>query len=196
MFRIAITRRRIVASAGAVSALVLGLAVWGGPASASAPASGPDADAIRGVVTRALHLLQEESLPPVTYNGGPMSDQLRAQMSDKAMAQAGQLFSGRGLSWFENVVKYNLDEQASGEIRHMGGGVSRIAFTSITVSGDQATVAVTEDVWADVAQVQQSGKTAVAHPKNTMLASLILQRVNGKWYVIDYRAKFAPGSEP
>ncbi len=196
MLQNAVTGRRRIAGAGVIAAMLLGGALWGGSASANAPASGPDAGAIRGVVTRALHLLQEESLPPSTYNGGPMSDELRARMSAKAMADAGKLFSGTGLTWFEGVVKYNLDEQASGVIRHMGGGVSRIDFTSISVSGDQATVAVTEDVWADIAQVQESGKLAVAHPKNTMYAKLLLERVAGVWYVTDYRAKFAPGSEP
>jgi hypothetical protein len=157
---------------------------------------GADAQAIRGVVTRALHLIQEESLPPSTYNGGPMSAELRAQMSAKAMAQAEQLFTGDGLGWFQTVVKYNLAEQASGSIRHLGGGVSKITFTSISLTGDTAAVAATEDVWADIGQTQPSGMTAVAHPKNTMLAKLQLMRVDGTWYVTDYRASFAPGSEP
>ena len=196
MLRTAITSTRVLAGAAAIGALILAGSLWGGSASATTPPVGPDTGAIRGVVTSALHLLQEESLPPSTYNGGPMSDQLRAQMSAKAMDQAEQLFKGNGLNWFEGVVKYNLDEQASGYIRHMGGGVSRIAFTSISVSGDHATVAVTEDVWADIGQTQDSGKVVVAHPKNTMLASVLLQRVDGKWYVTDYRAKFASGSEP
>ena len=159
-------------------------------------ADSADDAAIRGVVTSALHLLQEESLPPSKYTGGPMSAELRAEMSAKAMAEAAQLFTGDGLSWFQTVVNYNLDEQASGSIRHLGGGVSRIVFTSISVTGDQASVDATEDVWADVGQTQDSGMVAVAHPKNTMLAKLLLQRVDRRWYVTDYHAGFAAGSEP
>ncbi len=186
------------AAVGAVAVVLLVTIVVIGPAGLTgghAP-DGADTNAIRGVVTRALRLLQDESVASHATDGGPMSDQVRAELEANAMARARLLFSGLGLTWFEGVVKYNLDEQASGMIRHLGGGVSTIDFTSIAVSGDHATVAVTEDVWADIAQVQDSGKVAVAHPKNTMLASLLLERTEGVWYVTDYRAGFAPGSEP
>ena len=194
--RYAIGRPKVAVGIGVLGVATLAVWLLGGLVAASAPPTSPDDAPIRGVVTRALHLLQESTIPPAAYQGGPLSASLRTQMHSSAMADARTTFAGRGLSWYEGVVNHNLDEQASGVVRHLAGGVSRIEITSIQVTGDQAVVAATEDVWADIGQVQPSGTMAVAHPKNTMLARVMLKRVGGRWYVTDYRASFAPGSEP
>jgi hypothetical protein len=190
-------RRRFVAAVVGMCAIgaALGLVVL--PAISTASAS-PDDAQIRGVIVRAAHLLQEESgmLPPGAYRGGQMPQSVRDQMTANSMSAAARVFKGRALDVFAGIVKDNIDEQASGEIRHMAAGVSRVDITSLRIDGDQANVDATLDVWAEFGQVHADGSIGMAHPKSQTVDKFLLQRIDGTWYVIDHVAHFANGSGP
>lgn len=135
-------------------------------------------------------------VPPASYKGGAMPLQIRDQMSADSMAAAKDVFRGDALAAFAGIVKDNLDEQASGEIRHLAAGVSKVDITSVAINGDEARVEVTLDVWAEFGQVHPAGDMAVAHATSQTNDVFLLQLVNGTWFVTAHTARFANGSGP
>jgi hypothetical protein len=175
--------------------LVLGvaIAVFGAYATASATS---DTASVRATVNAAIHTQQEVGLPPLGYNGGVMPPQMAATMTDQGKLELAKVFGGPELNRRDQVLQLNIDGQRSGQIRSLAAGVSRIDITSVTITGDRAEVTASADLWADVAQVQSGGALAVAHPKNTKLYELTLEKVGGTWLVVDESSTFAPGSAP
>lgn len=186
-------RRRLIRVAASALLVTAALAVSGLFASVSAD---PDVAAVKRVATGAIQTQQAISLPPASYAGGPMSQGTASEMVRQGEGQMAQFFGGPELVRRDQALQANVSEQSSGAIRYLGAGVSRIDITSVTRDGDLATVAATVDLWADLGQVQVNGQLAVAHPKNTMLLRLALQKINGSWLVVDETMNYAPGSEP
>ena len=94
------------------------------------------------------------------------------------------------------ALEQHLEKEASGEIRYLAAGVSRVDIASLTVHGVLATVAADADLWVDVAQVHPDGTIAVAHPRGTMLLTLDLEKIDGSWLVVEETAKYPSGTGP
>lgn len=190
-----VLRLRLRAHAGWL-AVTLGVAsllilVIGSNAGAST-----DDEAIRELVTRAMHLQQEVGLPPPEYAGGPMQPEMVAEMVAQGRDELAGVFAEPELDVRTQVLQVIADDAKYGEVRYLGAGVKDIDISEVTIDGDTAQVHATAIVWADVAQVQGGGKLAVAHPENTIVYDMTLQKVNGTWLISSESMGFAPGSEP
>ncbi|MGH9115648.1 MAG: hypothetical protein ACRDWW_07440 [Acidimicrobiales bacterium] len=82
-------------------------------------------------------------------------------------------------------------------VMQLGGGVSRIRITSVTVLGPSAHIAATVEDWAAGADHQPTGIWAIAIPSGEAEYDLDLNLTSGgSWVVTAMPWKFAPGQGP
>lgn len=185
--------RGAILSVGSITAGILAAAIlFGGTAQAA-----PDDTAIRQAASDAVI---SEQMAPVLPPGGnaamPITQAVSQTMVDRGHADLAKHFASKELDRRDATVKGLIDRQTAGDVRILAAGVDSFKVTSVTISGDEATVSATGVVWRDIAQVQTNGSLVVASPRNDMLFTLTLQDIKGTWLVVDQNVKYAPGSEP
>jgi hypothetical protein len=82
--------------------------------------------------------------------------------------------------------------------RILGAGVSRVAFTSVTVSGNTATIVARAHKWTNSLVRQQPGGNwlDVSPAANTVYNAKLSIGPSGTWLVTDMIGGFAGGSGP
>ncbi len=181
----------------ALVALIIG-AVFGVTMYAQAQAANsPDGVSIRSVGYAGLVAQQTVIIPPASYQGGPMSDAMQQAM----LAHADQTFR---LYYTDPQLTYEIstyqtaiqNEQSGDSARILGGGADHFVVTQLSVNGATATLAALAIIWLSSSQVNSMGRSVVATPRNSVVATFTLVRINGHWLISAQRVRFASGSGP
>lgn len=163
-------------------------------------AANAEEEKIRIAVKGAINAQQEVGLPPANYAGGHMSDQAKEAIAAAGEAKLRKYFSGEQLDFALEALANNIIEQSTGEMRHLGAGVRNLAITSLSVDEDDANVAsvtATGTVWAKFGLAEEGdGDIALSEPSNGMMFELTLNKIDGKWLVVEETMRFAPGESP
>lgn len=186
----------VVRGRTALAAILSTCAIAAGLALAVRVQAISDDTAIRQAVRDAVTAAQVTALPPAAYHGGRMSAAMVQGIRERGRVELSKHFAKGELDRSLGALEQHLEKEASGEIRYLAAGVSRVAITSLSVQGVRATVAADADLWVDVAQVQPDGTMAVAHPKGSMILTLELEKMDGSWLVVEETAKYPSGTGP
>jgi hypothetical protein len=160
-------------------------------------AANAEEDKVRTAVRGALKAQQEVGLPPADLAAGRMSDRAKEAIAAAGEKRLREYFSGDQLKFAIQILADNIDEQSSGELRHQAAGVKNLVLTSVAIDEDIATVTATATVWARFTLLRESdGELQPAEPSNGMMFELTLNKIDGKWLVVQEKMRFAPGESP
>lgn len=137
-----------------------------------------------------LQAAGRQSLPSVTDR------QLRVARDRKNISEH---FASAALLARENhELDSTMTALAEPNIRSLGAGVSRVVFTSVTVSGNTATVVAQVHEWTKaVARQQAGGRWLDLSPEaDTVYNAKLSIGPAGTWLVTDMIGRFANGSGP
>jgi len=185
------------AALAALAALAIG-AVFGVTMYAQAQAaSSPDGVSIRAVGYAGLVAQQTVVIPPASYQGGPMSDAMQQAMIAHAEQVFRLYYTGAQLTHEISTYTTAIEGEASGRgARILGGGADHFVVTQLSINGASATLAAQAIIWLSSSQVDSQGHSVVATPRNAVVATFTLTKINGAWLISAQTVKFASGSGP
>lgn len=179
------TRRRL-----GIAGILIGLVIAGIWVPSSAAAAG-DQRAIEAVIRSRMDLMQGFG----ATSDGAISPQALPEALTKANGRLRSVYSGELLTQRSDQLDASLRAQAGGALRFFGGGVSKLTFSKIGISGSIARLTVTATTWSDVGQVVER-KVVRSRPANIVEFTFELTRLPEGWRITQESFVFAPGSEP
>lgn len=182
----------------------------------AARAGDPDEKAVVSALTEAVAAAQQSFTSPVALaasadlkvgdnataaaalkSGPSLAEVARVDSAGKMLL--GQHFAGTALTDRLRAHSAMIVEQENRTVpgfTPLGGGVSDVQVSSISVDGDTASVHAIITTWARMSQVERDGHVVVSQPSNDLVVDASLLRSPDGWKVTEYEWTFAPGSEP
>lgn len=170
------------------------------PSDMPTPSGGAEPDAeVRAAVIRAIRAHQEAVAPSQTglaANHAPSAAQLSTQQS-VGLSAIGSIFTAAQANKETRALDNVLSAERSGQVRMLGGGVTKVTFQSVAVDGSSATVEAIADVFSNFSARQPDGSWIPAEPHNSLDMRLALTKdASQKWMITDMTWTFVPGTGP
>lgn len=187
--RVRLTARQVLLAGGAMATLAaVGL-------TAAAVLPNADQAAVEQVVTNALTLEQTAPVPPASYHGGLLPDQVEQALEGSAKSNVSKYYTQPRLDVEINLLTNAIRGTKDGRSRYLAGGVSAVNFTDVAISADQARVQGDAVVWNMGAQDLGHGLQTY-HPTGRILLDFRLVKRDGGWYISEEHTPFSPGQAP
>jgi hypothetical protein len=136
------------------------------------------------------------STAPTTAAHRPAQGALQDMAATASNMMPG-LFTGAELTHERAIVRNAQSWEAKSDIRALGGRASDFHYALVRqLSPTQVELRGTVRTWAQVAQIQASGKLVSATPSNTLDVDVVMVQTSSGWKVSSLDWTFAPGSQP
>ncbi len=182
------SRRRVLLALAALATVVV---LMIGVVAMGATAANPDVARVQTVAREAL--IAEHEIGIVPNGGNAVTQAVREQMLAQARDLVTTHYTGTlmqtRLAQFQDAVR----AAGGGGPIVLDGGAKDISFGNVTIDGTSATVRLRATTFLKVAQ---SVDGPVANPQNIADYRFQLEKVDGRWLIVDEELEFVPGFGP
>jgi hypothetical protein len=163
---------------------------------ATTASAAPDQTMVRQAAREALVTVQTAGLVTPSGRAGMPSRAALTVARESAVAAVRARFSGPEQARRMRAIDQRITEQATGNLRYLGAGVTRFDVTDVSVDDRTAHVEAKVELWAKVVQVQAGGKEVMAQPRTSKTFIFDLTRVGSRWMVVNFGARFVGATGP